>query len=157
MLDLILRQQQLTSITRLLQQQQRGAGAQIRTLEPLAAFFGGKRQPFLNGGLFDRQLLLQHIKHRLIAIAERVETITQTQCFFRIIQHAGIGQPAALHHFQQAVGHDAVESNEPAVITAAAQQFQTFHRAVVGEEEVVAVIAPMHLGSVFDHAFDLFP
>ncbi|MNY14873.1 hypothetical protein D3C86_1480620 [compost metagenome] len=99
-------------------------------------------------------MLLQHVEHRLITIAEGVEAITQAQRFARIVQHAGIRQPATLEHFQQTIGHDAVQPDQLRIVGAAAQQFQSFYRAVIGQEEIIAVVAPVHLGGMLHHVFD---
>ncbi|MNI50317.1 hypothetical protein D3C73_1049710 [compost metagenome] len=112
MFHLILGQEQLLAIACLLEQEQGRAGAQVCLIEPLAALCCSQGQPVFDLFLFDRQALSQHLEHRLIAIAERVEAITQAKGFTRVVQHAGIGQPAALQHFQQAIGHDVVQGNQ---------------------------------------------
>ncbi|MNN69095.1 hypothetical protein D3C81_1848530 [compost metagenome] len=108
----------------LFQQKQGGAGAQVGLQEPAAALFGVLGQPVLDLVLLDWQLFLQHIEHRLIAVAIRVETVAQAQGFARVVEHAGIGQPPALQYCKQTVGHDAVEVVQARVGGAAAQQFQ---------------------------------
>ncbi len=59
-------------------------------------------------------------------------------------------------HFQQSVGHDAVQCDQITARRAAAQQFQGFHRAVVGQEVVVAVVAPVQFGAALDQLANLF-
>ncbi|MNN01022.1 hypothetical protein D3C81_1136290 [compost metagenome] len=155
LLHFVLGQQHLSTETRLFQQQQCCASTQISLFEPLPPLCGFQIQPLFDSFLFDRHLLSQHFEHRLVAITEGVEAITQAQCFARIIQHTGIGQTTTLEHFEHAVGHDVVQTNQLRVVSAATQQFQSFYRTVVGQEEVVAVVAPVHFGGVLHHIFDL--
>ena len=141
----------------MLQQQHRCAGAQVGTGKPFAPFPGGHFQPVFDRGLLDRQLLFEHVEHGLIAVAIGIETIPQAQCLSRVFQHAGVSQSTSIEHFQQPVGDNAVQAFEAAIIRATAQQFQGFHRAVVRDEVVVAVVTPVHLGRVLDQVVDLRP
>ncbi|MCY1173558.1 hypothetical protein D9M73_137220 [compost metagenome] len=118
---LVLGQKQLLAITGLFEQEQGCAGAQICLIEPLPALCCTQGQPVFNLFLFDRQALSQYFEHRLVAIAERVKAVTQAKCFTRVVQHAGIRQPAALQHFQQPIGHDVVQSHQFCVVGAATQ------------------------------------
>src|SRR5262245_24271479 len=61
-LDLVARQQLLTSQCSLLEQQQCGAGTQVRALEPGLAFFRIEVQPVLNPPLWKLQSLPRRIE-----------------------------------------------------------------------------------------------
>jgi hypothetical protein len=111
-----------------------GAGAQVGLVEPLTALLGAEGQPVFDLGLLDRQLLAQHVEHRLVALAERVEAIAQAQRLALVISTLVSARPRP-EHFQQTVGHDVVQAGQLRVGAAAAQQLQAFHRAVVGQEE----------------------
>ena len=152
--DFVLGQHQLLAKARLFQQQQGGAGAQVGLVEPLTALRGAEGQPVFDLGLLDRQVLAQYVEHRLIAFAERVEVIAQAHRLALVIQYAGIGQATGLQHFQQAIGRDVVQPGQLRVGAAAAQQLQAFDRAVVGQEVIVAVIAPVHFSGVLDGVVD---
>ncbi|MCY1530501.1 hypothetical protein D9M68_656900 [compost metagenome] len=112
-------------------------------------------QPVLDALLSDRQALLQHLEHRLVAVTEGIEAIAQAQCFVRVVEHAAVGQVTRYQAVEQAVGQDAVERLQARVLAAAAQQLEGFHRAIVGDEVVVAVIAPVLLGGAGDQLFQL--
>ncbi|MNJ56421.1 hypothetical protein D3C77_519660 [compost metagenome] len=60
-----------------------------------------------------------------------------------------------MQHFQQAIGHDAVQVGQARVGGAAAQQLEGFYRAVIGQEVIVAVVAPVHLRCLANQAFEL--
>src|SRR5690606_33056948 len=65
------------------------------------------------------------------------------------------GQTAADQQLQQTAGQDAVEGGQLRPVGAAAQQLQGFHRAVVGQKVIVAVITPVQLGAALDQHLDL--
>ncbi len=138
----------------LLQQQNRSTGTQIGLSEPLAALTGWQGHPFFHGVLLDRQVLLQNLEHGLIAVTVGIEPVAQTQCFSGVVQHTGIGQPSAFEDFKQAVGQNAVQADELGIVRTGAQQLEVFNGAVVREEVVIAVVAPVHLGSVLNQPFD---
>ncbi|MNM85929.1 hypothetical protein D3C81_980700 [compost metagenome] len=153
--DLVLGQQQLPAQAGLFKQQQGGAGAQVGLGEPAPPLLGVQGQPVLDLVLLDWQLLLQHLEHGLVTVAVGVEAITQTQRLAGVVEHAGVGEPPALEHGQQAIGHDAVEVVQAWVGGAAAQQLQRLYCAVVGQEPVVAIVAPVHFGGLTHQVLDL--
>jgi len=86
----------------------------------VAALLRAQGQPVFDLGLLDRQALAQHVEHRLVALAERVEVIAQAQRLALVVQHAGIGQAARLQDLQQPVGRDVVQTGQFRVGAAAA-------------------------------------
>ncbi|MNN32668.1 hypothetical protein D3C81_1463940 [compost metagenome] len=111
--------------------------------------------------MFDRslgngQVLAEYGEHGLVAIPIGVEAIAQAQRFTLIVEYADICHAAALEHSEQAVGHDVIQRGQLAVLGAAAHQLEHFHGAIVGQEEIVAVVAPMHFGGLAHQIVDFF-
>ena len=77
LLDLVLGQQKLPAQAGLLKQKQCRAGAQVGLGEPAATLLRIEGQPVLNQSLLDRQLFSQHLEHRLVAVAVRIEAVAQ--------------------------------------------------------------------------------
>ncbi|MCY1284706.1 hypothetical protein D9M70_336210 [compost metagenome] len=153
-LEFVLGDQQLAAQRGLFQQQQGGAGAQVGAGEPVAALLGRQGEPVLDLLLGNVHALADHFEHRLVAVAEGVEAVAEAQRFLRVVEHAGIGHAAVFQQFHHAVGGDAVEALQARVGHAAAQQLEGFHRAVVGDEVVVAVVAPVALRGALDQFGD---